>query len=100
MPTKHKPAAAMSEAEKARLEHWGASGEKPDVLPLTVSGRMIVDVHGHDVAMMYGAKECRVQNAAYLVHAANAYPKLVENLRLAKRRLWSAMGGSDDADNK
>lgn len=90
MEIKHKPDAPMTEGEILRLDYWGASGQKPDVLPLAVDARnerMIVDAHGHDVAMMYGAKKCRPQNAAYLVHAANAYPALVETLRNAKLQL-------------
>lgn len=39
-----------------------------------------------------------VQDARYIAHAANAYPKLVEALRAASRELWQALGGGDDDD--
>lgn len=77
-----KPATPLTHGERERLVHWGASGAKPDPLPFSVQGeRMVVDALGHDVAMIYGLKAHRAQQAAYIAHACNAYPKLVEALR-------------------
>jgi len=76
----------ISKGEEARLEYWGASGKQPDTLPWSLPGpwtgdRMIVDVHGHDIAMTYGAKDRRHQNAKYIAHACSAYPDLIAALQ-------------------
>lgn len=41
----------------------------------------------------------RTEDIDYFIHAANAYPRLVKTLKDARRDLWRALGGDDDAAN-
>ena len=45
----------------------------------------VADVNGHDVAMVVGPRDRRQQQAAYIAHAANAYPNVVRRVKDAVR---------------
>ena len=70
MTTKHVPATALP-------WHVGRPTTK------AVEGQKGIWANARGVADVYGYPE----NAAYIVHAANAYPKLVEGMKKAQQRI-------------
>ena len=69
-------------------------------LPWTVHKQTKFGYEIRDARTKNVASRADKLNAAYIVHACNNYPRLVEALRDCSARLWHAMGGSDDAENK
>lgn len=74
MTVKHKPETPLPWAADVNNPNWNGD----------------IDSHGTAVRSVSVARAKRDQDTAYITHAANAYPKLVEALKRAQQREYNS----------